>query len=690
MASGCVRVCLALHIFLSIVTASYAGHRILNNGLNRRNAEIDSLIQDLQQEKWEQEDVPCVQAVKDMLYGVKNSTLWATWIWDSMQRPTGALYGSRYHLGNFDQCLNPPWQGTHQDLRTQHCLVEVSLTDTEPKRWTKHPDPYDNTENYLNTTSIYWRNFNKATLGVCLPEVCSHRAVAILAPLMVQANHLPEPRAPRVLSCQTGATHQYSTQFYIYILTFAILYSVAIFGTLFPEYVPTSYWASEVRKAFDMKRNWMKLFVVSSRELKSVHGIRCFSSAIIICSHYIYYSNLTPISNALHMEKDLNSFVGMFVFHIDLIVDTFFALSGMLLINGLMSGKRTNLVEGLVKRYIRIVAPLAVMVYYFSWVHEHIGSGPVWELASREQRDVCHENWWATLLMVNNYVNEDRICHTVSWYLSCDFQLAILGTLLVYIYQRDNKTGKIVIGGAAVAAILVPSLVTYYYKLSPLFFHGMQSLVNFKTDPVFLKRYIKAHCRAAAYMVGMYAGYIFSVYRPEENRNKLSKRLSILGFLAALFTMVMVYRGGGLMLHREYNALEVAAFVAFNRATWAFAVCCLIAICEYGTLPLISTYLKWDFFVPLSRLSYCLYLLHMALVYYSIHGTRAGARYDFVDMVVHGFGIWLITNWLSVGLYLTVEAPIANLSTHLFKRPTAEPVTNGKVNGTHPFKIKST
>lgn len=37
------------------------------------------------------------------------------------------MYGNRYHLGNFDQCIEAPWYETHPNLRNQYCLADIVL-----------------------------------------------------------------------------------------------------------------------------------------------------------------------------------------------------------------------------------------------------------------------------------------------------------------------------------------------------------------------------------------------------------------------------------------------------------------------------------------------------------------------------------------------------------------------------------
>lgn len=72
--------------------------------------------------------------------------------WDSMQLPVGTFYGSVYHFGNFDQCLQVPWQ-SYPELRTQYCLVDVKLAAlNEYDGELIHP--YDKADRYIGVSRI--------------------------------------------------------------------------------------------------------------------------------------------------------------------------------------------------------------------------------------------------------------------------------------------------------------------------------------------------------------------------------------------------------------------------------------------------------------------------------------------------------------------------------------------------------
>lgn len=64
--------------------------------------------------------------------------------------PVGQLYGSRHHLGNYDECMTSPWYDLHPELRTQYCLADVTLeVKEEEKRNVTTANPYGSTLDYM-------------------------------------------------------------------------------------------------------------------------------------------------------------------------------------------------------------------------------------------------------------------------------------------------------------------------------------------------------------------------------------------------------------------------------------------------------------------------------------------------------------------------------------------------------------
>lgn len=123
-------------------------------------------------------------------------------------------------------------------------------------------------------------------------------------------------------------------------------------------------------------------------------------------------------------------------------VDTFFMMSGLLLaylyFSAMNKGVKFNLILFYLRRYVRVSAPLVIVVLFYSHLLEFLGAGPVWTRTMHGLRDPCQEYWWSTMLHIQNYINPtkfvsikfknfgDKICFLLSyWFVTIDLKLLI-------------------------------------------------------------------------------------------------------------------------------------------------------------------------------------------------------------------------------------------------------------------------
>ncbi|KAH9628339.1 hypothetical protein HF086_003510 [Spodoptera exigua] len=118
--------------------------------------------------------------------------------------------------------------------------------------------------------------------------------------------------------------------------------------------------------------------------------------------------------------------------------------------------------------YQRLIGPFAVIIFYLISVSKHTASGPGWYLGVEEETNVCAESWPKSLLMINTDIK--YICHAVTWYVPCDYQLAILGTLLFYFYQKNRRLGFAIFAVVAVFSMVIPGVLTYWFRLPVVHF----------------------------------------------------------------------------------------------------------------------------------------------------------------------------------------------------------------------------
>lgn len=65
-------------------------------------------------------------------------------------------------------------------------------------------------------------------------------------------------------------------------------------------------------------------------------------------------------------------------------------------------------------------------------------------------------------------------CYIPAWYISCDFQLSILGLLILWCWKKDQRKGVMMFSAALIASILIPAFLTYWHRLSLFLLYDLE------------------------------------------------------------------------------------------------------------------------------------------------------------------------------------------------------------------------
>ncbi|XP_038206835.1 nose resistant to fluoxetine protein 6-like isoform X2 [Zerene cesonia] len=647
---------------------------------------LEDVLFVLKNQNWTEEEQPCLKRTVSLLRNLQNFTLWAAWNWDSIaSEPQGLLYGSRFHLGNYDECMDAPWYKDHEELRSQYCLADIVLerTDKAVKKRAHDPyDPYQSALNLLEHQSYFLRPLNRLTWGMCVPDICQKESVARLMGILLAHSHLGAAGLKAnvaVNSCdKANEPVHYDALFYAFFLVFGALTVISVVCTLLNK-KDLNKRILIITKAFDLKDNALDLLKIKKEGIEVLYGIRFFTMVIIVINHQFGITNGGPISNGYRVDEDIVSFIGMFLLHDDVMVDSFFWLSGFLTANIITKVKGSlNLPVFLLRRYVRLAVAYAVTIFYICSVYPYSGSGPLWKKAISQDTDQCRKNWWASLLMISNYFDTENICLVVSWYIPCDFHFFVVTLLAYWLYKNNKLTGQIAAVLLSVAAIMSPGIVNYLYNLPPIQLFTFDFISNPRGQKQFHLTYIKSHTRFAAYLIGFFSGYIFVRYYTMKNK-RISQKWSLIGMLTGITLMIAVLFSGPPYLWRQYTVLESAIYAALNRPVWACGISFIVLSCAFGNVPLIKSFFCWHAWVPLSRLAYGLYLTHSLIIARNVYVTRNMQHNDYVTMLTMSGGVVVEGLIASFLIWILVEAPINNLLA-VCLLPRREPSTTEEKN----------
>uniref|UniRef100_A0A2A4JB53 Acyltransferase 3 domain-containing protein n=1 Tax=Heliothis virescens TaxID=7102 RepID=A0A2A4JB53_HELVI len=144
--------------------------------------------------------------------------------------------------------------------------------------------------------------------------------------------------------------------------------------------------------------------------------------------------------------------------------------------------------------------------------------------------------------------------------------------------------------------------------------------------------------------------------------------------------MLVVMVVGSTFLWRSYYPLEGAFYAALNRPAWACGVALLVLCCSFGHVPLVKSFLSWYPWVPLSRLSYGLYLTHTLLITRGVFITRNPQHNDYFEILNSTAGVIFWGCVAALLLWLLAEAPANKLLALCLKRRIKKIMTNQESN----------
>ncbi|XP_060604940.1 nose resistant to fluoxetine protein 6-like isoform X2 [Ruditapes philippinarum] len=365
--------------------------------------------------------------------------------------------------------------------------------------------------------------------------------------------------------------------------------------------------------------------------LTSVNGIRFISMTWVILGH-TYYFGLGQVENTATLLPNLFSrFTFQAISNATVAVDTFFVLSGLLVsylslreMERRGSALKFNWIMFYFHRFWRLTPPYMLFLMVYVPTFKYWGDGPFWPQQGVETKE-CENTWWTNILYVNNFVKTEQMCMGWSWYLANDMQFYILSPMLLIPLYYGNQDGN------------------------------------------FSDIYIKPYTRVAPYVVGFYTGYL--LYKTKNNV-KIPKVVNILGWaVATTFAMLSLYGvyssdTGTKHLNEDVSAFYYATF----RTAWGLAIAWVIFACATGYGGPVNSLLSWKGIIPLSRLTYCAYLVHPIAMYLYYQSRRSLMHWYDLEIIYLFFGNLCVSYAAAFVVSLAFESPMMGLEKVLLKR----------------------
>jgi len=413
---------------------------------------------------------------------------------------------------------------------------------------------------------------------------------------------------------------------------------------------------NNTRKLFDTK--------TSSENLGCINGIRFISMTWVLIGHTllefigsVFLSNLAVMFSP---DGPLSSIAMTAIWNAQDSVDTFFLIGAILL--SYLTMKELEKSGGGVKmwlmfyvhRYLRLTGVYLVIILFQTTLLKYFAYGPQGYYLDNVGEQ-CREYWWTNILYINNFVGPIA-CMGHAWYMAVDMQFFIISPIIIYSLWKHQKFGLILSGFLMIIATAYP-LGYMWANPEPNTFGG-----NFKNV------YIKPWGRFQPYLIGLLVGnYLYRTkHQPSLKLNVLVN--SLLWIVAAVVAAACVYGVAPYYATSLSVAslAEVVIYNGFNRLAWSCALSWVIIACIKKKGGPINEFLSWSGFIPLARISYCMYLIHFLIVDWHNTTMRNVTSYGSEVYAYFAMGNVLTTAAVAVVLVLAFEMPILHMEKILF------------------------
>eukprot|EP00357_Protocruzia_adherens_P036481 CAMPEP_0115016484 /NCGR_PEP_ID=MMETSP0216-20121206/27472_1 /TAXON_ID=223996 /ORGANISM="Protocruzia adherens, Strain Boccale" /LENGTH=499 /DNA_ID=CAMNT_0002386965 /DNA_START=29 /DNA_END=1528 /DNA_ORIENTATION=- len=408
--------------------------------------------------------------------------------------------------------------------------------------------------------------------------------------------------------------------------------------------------------------------------LAILNGVRVLSILWVLTGHCFSGTGLGSPIILNSVKRLVDNFPFLMISNGDFSVDTFFFIGGLLaaFVLSIKMSKMTSsqsvktVPMSYVHRYLRLT-PLMLVVILVSWkLVPYFGSGPLWHgtHAKLIGDQACDKYWWTNIVYINNVYpsSNESTCLTQLWYTANDMQFFLITPFLLIIYLFVNKTaGVLSIMALCIASWIHIWILTYQYHFAAY----LDTPDNQHQD-----YYFSPLTRVPVYLLGVLFGLAYYEYRKNGKFVKFvdvvnSKRWVRLLFYAVGITLTSFVIFSVWPLAKDYGTLwddpTNAAYLSFGRSGFVLGMAFFLLPVVLGHNTFVRNLLDNYLMVPLSRLTYGVYLTQLTVITWFWGTQQYGFEVTYMQVFYIAIGTALTCFLISAVLYLLVEIPMARL-----------------------------
>ncbi|KAJ8670305.1 hypothetical protein QAD02_001564 [Eretmocerus hayati] len=600
-------------------------------------------------------NIECTTALNSVKEAIQSKReLWALKMLDASSKiPSGILKGNLVDLGMYDECIAISGAWSDIEIKGRHCMYSNSLT-------------FDNVTFDL-------------TLSVCVPDICSSDSVY---DILDEAIKSVVKRLPIVevqlnsVNCSPKKTTKWSTELIFWVVVLSIFSGFLVICTLCDEFHQifdrhSKHQIVQGLRQFSLVKSSAKILSIETKEdnIPVIHGLRFLNTAWIVLGHEYFWQMESVNVNTLDQLTWLSSsWMLLLCYTCVFVVDTFLTITGFLtaylFFTHIPKQKSFNIPMYLCHRFLRLTPSLLALIIFASVFVPKMGSGPRWHQMINVPMGSCRSEWWTILFFVQNF-NPNSKCLPYLWYLAVDMQLFWISPFILLALYKKPQMGLLVISTLLFISLAYPGYIIAKNKYQFFSFLTTMSMDTTKIRGALYGIYVMPHFRASSWLIGILFGFFLVTRQPT-----LTKSFVRVGWASAFAAFCFCIFGTNYFLSPDYkyDALVETSFIMISKPVWALFNCWIIYTSIHGQAGLLSTILSWDLLFPLSKLSYCIYILHPIIGQMHIAKQRTPKYFSDFFAWSDYFGDYMTTVFVAFFFSLLFESPLVAVEKLLMER----------------------
>ncbi|KAH9421138.1 hypothetical protein DERP_010078 [Dermatophagoides pteronyssinus] len=579
---------------------------------------------------------------------------------------SGLLSGTFTNFGDFDSCLSIDNRqhlsnstiDNDQDISTiefigKYCFATIRL----PNQVKQFPSINFESSNskLLSNNEIWKQSLLERWLqanpryplanALCLPSVCDEKFIGNLIQNAFKPLH--ETNFD-IEFCQTKLDSSFDDWFKIKIILsviMIIILALIILATILEiyQFQNETYKSMQIIHCFSLCSNFRSLFVIKNRmEYPWIDGWRVFLTLFVLLAHVSINQGvlqLLPISPFVHFPDDYQRqttpIINRYLVNSTWTIKSFFMMSGFLLAQSFLKSKNLpSFGRYVLSRWLRFT-PCYIGYIMFTIILGFIGNGPLFhEKIIESYLKPCINNLPYHLLYMNNWLDFRQMCGFQTWYLSVDFQLYIISFIVLSLYYYNFTRLAFIITSILILSSYLITMALFIFKL-----HGIPFFISVLYpqlplgDRGYLLYWTATYNHFEAYFFGITIGVLVNK-KITLNLSKVSIRKLFLLSLAILMIIPQIFPLFFFDYQQQRPLADLLSSYSWSNAL-IITISNLLWICSISFMfYLSSTYpiiinenifiktLSSHCFVPLARICFAIYLVHVPLTWFIVHQTR--------------------------------------------------------------------